>query len=60
MVENLNFLETRDLINMKRRLRDNKCSDVEKKILIIKIFSLVDFYMRLPYDAYQLILEGKI
>ena len=60
MSEDLDFLEIRDLTNMKYKLRDSSCSDLEKKILIIKIFALVNYNMMLPYDAYKFILDDYI
>ena len=58
--EDLDFLEVRDLADMRYKLNDDNCSDIEKEILIIKIFSLVDYNMMLPYTAYELILDDKI
>ena len=58
--EDLDFLEVRDLADMRYKLNDDNCSDIEKEILIIKIFSLVDYNMMLPYSAYKFILDDKI
>jgi len=57
--EGLDFMDIQNVMSMKQRLNDN-ISNEEKIILIIKLYSILEKEMMLPFEAYKLIVGGKL
>lgn len=58
--EGLDFMDIQNVMSMKQRLNDNNICNEEKIILIIKLYSILEKEMMLPFEAYKLIISGKI
>lgn len=57
--EGLDFMDIQNVMSMKQRLNDN-ISNEEKIILIIKLYSILEKEIMLPFEAYKLIVGGKL